>query len=227
MIRLYILVVVFVAGLFSQSALAANATGALCKQHLSMVTQILNREAVGQYWQINDEITNVIGISLNTISQRQSQSPLINGFINVVKSTVSQCRQHCEGVTLSSGQALSCSDMGERNILDLARYGRLIDEASIGSLVTDVVPPVIVADESPTQNNTSTVRPECIGDEDSETCRDNNVAAVSEPAPVAPIPMECLFDQNSEVCSQMINPAPVIAEEPKHRPVSPIITSEI
>lgn len=210
---------------------AANPTGAQCKQHLGLITQIMNREAVGQYWQINDEITNVVGISLQTIAQRQSQSPLVKGFIAATGATINNCQLYCEGVSLQNGQIFSCRDIGQKNIMDLTRLVKNMNENSVGQTV--VQSPVVT---TPPVTNGSHPRAECVGDEGSETCREDRVAPLAEapaatggttPAPTTS-PMECLFDQSSEMCrSQETISSPQPTAYPSSTSIVNPVSSEI
>ncbi len=108
---------------WAQSAI----TGSQCQSHLAEVTDILKRENLASYWRVNDDIVNVLGISLNVISRTSSQDPAVQDFVGSVATTVSECQTHCGGVVQKSGKQFSCKELANKTILDVKNIIANID----------------------------------------------------------------------------------------------------
>ena len=112
---------------FIPSLAQSAITGSQCQSHLAQVTDILKRENLQNYWAINDEITNVLGTPLNKMAGTQTQDPVVEDFVNAVKTTVRGCQANCGGVTDRNGRKLSCEELGNKTVLDVNLIIRNID----------------------------------------------------------------------------------------------------
>jgi hypothetical protein len=113
------------------SAQAETVTGRQCREHLSPATRLFERRNVAEFYEINDEIPNVIGRSLQDVSRETPQSQRARLYVTLVQTTLSSCERNCSGLRGRDGQTISCASLGEMNLSHLRQLiSRIDDDAS-------------------------------------------------------------------------------------------------
>ena len=185
-------------------------TGSQCQSHLAQVTDIINkRENLTSYWKINDEITNILGISLNEISRTLSQDPVVQDFVGSVATTINECQSHCGGVIRRNGQKISCKELGEKTILDVNNTIKDID----GHFVSEgTAEEIEVFSPAPISSDDSHLSSPCAGGLETDSCQifldelEGEAEHVTVRAILASSLPECIHGQeNTDSCQILLD----------------------